>query len=232
MSALPMNPRAPLQAAGFVLGLILLWTCAGQDSHSQPTTVRSCGPNCRVLPDGIPRGKPQCTQSADCGQRPHTQRMMCIAGGVCETACVEGWANCNKDYRDGCETPSSDGRCEGDEEASSEPLASIHCQLESSIGEPYDCTQIRLVEAAASDVLGECYQRVLREQGGVEDVVDFAVTVAADGHVDSVVMLHSESSNAALHACARDVIKALQVKSAQSTTIYPIRAVFTSGMAN
>ena len=203
MSALTMNTeryksRAPLQAVGYVLGLIFLWTCAGQDTRSQPTTMRSCGPNCRVLPDGIPRGQPECTESADCGERAHTQRMMCIAGGVCETACVEGWANCNEDYRDGCESPSSDGRCEGDQEARSEPLASIHCQLESPIRDPYDCKPFRFVEAAASDALGDCYQHVLHEQPGAEDVVDFAVTVAAHGHVDSVVLLHSESSNAAL----------------------------------
>ena len=159
---------------------------------------------------------------------------MCIAGYVCQPACAEHWADCNKDYRDGCETPSEDGRCEGDAVVVSDPLASITCMRESSLPDPYDCDVFSAAARAATAGLDECYRRALQVHPGVEDAVDFAVTVAPDGQVSKVAFLASESSIPALHECARSSIEGLRVHSdgtAQIAATYPVRAVFVAGGA-
>jgi hypothetical protein len=157
--------------------------------------------------------------------------MMCIAGYVCEPACSAQWADCNKDYRDGCETPSDDGRCKGEEAFATEPLTSLSCMRESSLLAHYDCDLFRAATHAPADALDACYLGALQKEPGVEDTVDFAVTVSADGHVSKVELLASESSNAALQECARSAIQDLLVLSdgtAQIATTYPVRAVFIS----
>jgi hypothetical protein len=107
--------------------------------------------------------------------------MMCIAGYVCEPACSAQWADCNKDYRDGCETPSDDGRCKGEEAFATEPLTSLSCMRESSLLAHYDCDLFRAATRAPADALDACYLGALQTEPGVEDTVDFAVTVSADG---------------------------------------------------
>jgi hypothetical protein len=217
------------------LAFVLLSTCAGQDGAVRTNTLPLCAPQCRILPDGHPPEHPECMESADCGERAHAVRMMCIAGYVCEPACADHWADCNKDYRDGCETPSEDGRCEGDETIATDPVAAISCMRESSLPGPYDCNHFTSAADDGTSALDKCYQRVLRAQPGAEGTVDFAVTVASDGHVTEIVFLASESSNAALQACARSAISDLLVRSGTSAQIaatYPVRAVFVAGSDN
>ena len=209
----------------------VLLSCAVSDGSMRGTTAAACGPNCQVLPDGRPPADPECLESADCGQRPNTQRMMCIAGYVCEPACAAQWADCNKDYRDGCETPSEDGRCIGDEAFATDPLVFLSCVRESSLSQHYDCDLLTPATHAPTKALDACYRRVLREQPHAEDTVDFAVTVNSDGHVSEVKLLASESTNAALQACVRHAIEDLHVVSdgtAQVGATYPVRAVFVS----
>lgn len=199
------------------VGCLLIRVCAGQGQDEHPAGW--CGPRCRVLPDGRPTAASECQESRDCGDH---------RGGVCETASLAGWANCNLDYRDGCETHSVDGRCESDESVVSDPLASINCQLELSLAEPYDCTRMSPLKAAADEALGECYQSITREQPHPDHVAERAVTVAADVQVETVVLLESGPSNAALDACAREATTTLRSLPAESVTTYAIRAVFTS----
>jgi hypothetical protein len=214
-----------------VFACVLVFSCAATDGPIRATTVSTCGRDCRILPDGHPPEHPECLESADCGERPNTERMMCIAGYVCEPACSAQWADCNKDYRDGCETPSDDGRCKGEEAFATEPLTSLSCIRESSLLGHYDCDLFRAATRAPADALDACYLGALQTQPGVEDTVDFAVTVTADGHVSKIELLASESSNAALQDCARSAIQAFLVLSdgtAQIATTYPVRAVFIS----
>lgn len=157
-----------------------------------------------------PTAASECQESLDCGDRPNRANDV-HRGGVYETARLAGWANCNLYYRDGCETHSVDCRCEGDESVVSEPLASIICQPGSSLAEPYDCTRMSPLKAAADEALGECYLRITREQPHA-----------------TVVLLESGSSNAALHACAREATTTLRPLPTESVTTYAIRAVFTS----
>ena len=157
--------------------------------------------------------------------------MMCIAGYVCEPVCADHWADCNKDYRDGCETPSEDGRCAGDEARATDPLASIDCMRESSLSEPYDCDVFAAAEEAATAALAACYHRVLQAQPRAEDVVDYAVTVEPSGSVSTITKLGAESSNSALEDCARSAIQAVRLRNdgtARVAVTYPVRAVFVA----
>jgi len=231
-----MNPARDSMSGCFrsalcVLAYLLVLSCAATDGPMRATTVTSCARDCRILPDGHPPEHPECRESADCGERPNTQRMMCIAGYVCEPACSAEWADCNKDYRDGCETPSDDGRCKGDEAIATEPLTSLTCMRESSLLGDYDCDLFRAATRAPTDALDACYLAALQTEPGAEDTVDFAVTVTTDGRVSKIELLASESSNAALQDCARSAIQAFLVRSdgtAQIATTYPVRAVFVS----
>lgn len=230
-SAARANISALIHSARGALACVLMSTCAAMDGSVQATTTPTCGPNCRVLPDGHPPEHPECRESADCGERPNTQRTMCIAGHVCEPACAARWADCNRDYRDACETPSKDGRCKGDEAFVTDPLVFLSCVRESSLSEHCDCDLLTPATHAPAKALDACYRRVLSGQPGAEDTIDFAVTVNSDGRVSEVKLLASESTNAALQACARDAIEDLHVrsdKSAQVGATYPVRAVFVS----
>lgn len=232
MTSVRRKSSSLVRAACCALACGLLSTCATTDGPGRATTLQRCGPNCRVLPDGRLPPHPECLESADCGERPHAVRTMCIAGYVCEAACAEHWADCNKDYRDGCETPSRDGRCEGDEVFVSDPLASIGCVRESSLPEPYDCDLFTSSARESTDALDECYNRALRTQPGVEGALDFAVTVAPDGHVSKIVFLGPESSNSALRECAQAAIRDSRGQdgsAAQISATYPVRAVFVAG---
>ena len=209
----------------FVVGMV--YGCSPRSGPAASDTATTCGRSCRVLPDSRPGPNSDCVESADCGERANTQRMMCIAGGVCEPVCAGNWADCNKDYRDGCEAPSEDGRCPGDADAPSAPLASVNCMRESEQAEPYDCDLFWDAADAASVVLSRCYQVVHRAQPGVEATLTYSVSIAADGCPREIVLRHADESVPALEKCAAEALGTLHLQG--GSHVYPVRVVFTAG---
>jgi len=209
----------------FVIGVVC--SCSPKADPAASDTATTCGRSCRRLPDSRPGPYADCVASADCGERANTQRMMCIAGGVCETVCSGNWADCNKEYRDGCEAPSEDGRCPGDADAPSDPLASVNCMRESEQTEPYDCDLFWEAADAASVLLAKCYHVVHRAQPGVESALTYRVTIAADGRPREIVLRHADESAPALEKCANEALGALRLRSGPH--VYPVKVVFTAG---
>lgn len=225
------NCQRCLSVVGLALGSILALACLAECTPTSSQTAPACAPRCRIRVDGTRQEPVQCRESEDCGERPHTQRMMCMEGGLCQTACAEHWADCNKDYRDGCESATDDDQCGRGEPARTDPLASVTCMRESLLSEPYDCNLFEDAADGASEALSACYRRVLSSQPRAEDAFTFAVTVGRDGRVERVALLQSDAANDALQACAFQALSSVHVRGRAEViaATYPCRAVFTPG---
>jgi hypothetical protein len=162
-----------------------------------------------------PKSAGECTESSDCGTRPHATTMLCRPGDHCYPVCEDHWGDCNGDYRDGCEQAIADARyCPGDPRLNPAEPPGVVFKHEGDTKGPgrFNAEDVDRALIERNEALNKCYGAALQSDPRLHGSVVYDVTLGAAGKVVRVEKVEADFDSRAADQCVGRTLDAIDFK--------------------
>jgi TonB family protein len=191
----------------FAFAMIAAEAC-GSPSASEMRNIYPKNIKPRLLPRPVIANPLQCKVESDCGVLPHVADVRCLYG-YCLVGCEQYWGNCNKDYRDGCETSiKRPCFCDGDPNINDnfEPSTGFFSDdLGVGPGRFNEHTFARGMDDQLP-ILDKCYKEALKKNPALGGRLVYKLTLGEDGRI-TAALLDGASGSYELQNCVAKLIK-------------------------
>ena len=201
---------------------VLLLACGGAARAPVASTRHArtaCGRDCRIY-RGDQLAVPECHVPEDCGTPPHIQAMQCIAGGRCVPVCQHHWADCDEQFRNGCEQAIADRHyCPGDPRigAVSDPSVSFLVRHDEATGADTSEKLLARSLATQASLLQRCYQAMLARHPELAGESVYRITFSEAGDAKRSERLDSATEDPTLTRCEEHALRGVRIDQTERT---------------